>query len=429
MLLCNKEQNRMKKKFVYTLIVLCLFKISYAQNNTSAYSILGIGDIENSYLDRSTGMANTGLAMASNRFLYQANPASYSYLDDKFFNVEVAARFKSVFYSGTPVVNTSANNSTDLQFKKFVFAIKLKPRWGFSLGLLPYSTSNYSFYGQKSISGVNASVNAYYEGYGSTNQFYIANSYRISKHLSIGIQSSWLFGQLQQQETILPTGINDSALITNRNIFLGNLYFSYGLQYHTRLNKNWSLSLGATAALKTKLRANYNLQVQSGTTYIINNQHYKDDFMVLPQTYNGGIAAVLKDKFTFAIDYGFQNWNSLNYKGFSYALVNSNKISTGFEYSNKVKVRDLLYEKYFLQAGLYLNNSYMQIYGQQINDYGLSLGAGGSFTRAPWLSLQGAFQVGSRGTTSNGLVQENYTQFNITISFRDFWWVNLKHYD
>ncbi len=419
----------MMKRIIYTLIVLCLVKISYAQNNTSPYSILGIGDLENSYFDRTTGMANTGLAMASNRFLYHANPASYSYLDDKVFNVEVATRFKSVFYSGLPIVSTSSNSSSDLQFKKFVFAIKVKPRWGISLGLLPFSTSNYSFYGTKQLNGTNGMVNSYYEGNGNTNQFYLANSYRINRHLSIGVQGSWLFGQLEQKETILPTYINDSSLITNRNIFLGNLYFKYGIQYHTQLNKNWLLSLGATASLKTKLRANYTLQVQSGTAYIINNEHYLDNYFVLPQIYNAGIAATLKEKFTFALDYGYQNWSTLNYKGFNYALVNSNKISTGFEYSSKVKARDFLYEKYFLQAGLYYTNSYMQVYGQQINDYGLTLGVGGNFTRAPNVGVMGTFQVGTKGTTNYGLVKENYTQFNLTISFREFWLVKLKHYD
>ena len=86
----------MKKRFFYILIILCSVKGVNAQNNTSPYSMLGIGDLENSYFDRTTGMANTGLAMASNRFLYQGNPASYSYLDDKIFNVEVASRFKSI---------------------------------------------------------------------------------------------------------------------------------------------------------------------------------------------------------------------------------------------------------------------------------------------------------------------------------------------
>jgi hypothetical protein len=419
----------MKKRFFYILIILCSVKGVNAQNNTSPYSMLGIGDLENSYFDRTTGMANTGLAMASNRFLYQGNPASYSYLDDKIFNVEVASRFKSIVYSGQPVVNTATNTSTDLQFKKFVLAMKLKPRWGISLGLLPFSTQNYSFYGTKIINGTTTSVNAYNEGYGSTNQFYLANSYRVSRHLSVGVQAAWLFGQLQQKETIPATAINDSAIVTNSNIFLGNLYFTYGLQYHTKINKNWDFSFGATAALKTKLRANYTLQVQEGTTYIINNQQYQNYYFTIPQTYNAGVAAVLKNKFTFAADYGFQNWSTLNYKGYNYSLTNSSKISTGFEYSNKIKARDFLYEKYFLQAGLYYSTSYLQVYGQNISDYGFTIGAGGSLPRAPNLSLLAAFQVGSRGTTAEGLVKENYTQFNITISFREFWYVKLKHYD
>jgi len=37
------------------------------------------------------------------------------------------------------------------------------------------------------------------------------------------------------------------------------------------------------------------------------------------------------------------------------------------------------------------------------------------------LGLQAAIELGKRGTTDNGLIKEKYTQFNVTISYRDFW--------
>ena len=93
--------------------------------------------------------------------------------------------------------------------------------------------------------------------------------------------------------------------------------------------------------------------------------------------YSGGIAALLNNKYTLAVDYSYQGWRDLKYQGLSYELVNSNKISAGFEYANKVKLRDGgFFERSFLQAGLYYDESYLKINGKQLTSYGLTLGAG-----------------------------------------------------
>ena len=40
-----------------------------AQNNTSPYSLIGIGDIEKSSFDRTSGMGHAGVALSSNRYI------------------------------------------------------------------------------------------------------------------------------------------------------------------------------------------------------------------------------------------------------------------------------------------------------------------------------------------------------------------------
>lgn len=418
----------MKIVFIYLFCFTGLLPEAIAQNNTSPYSIIGIGDIEKSSFDRTSGMGHAGLALSSNRFFYQANPASYSSLDEHFFYFEVATRYKSVGYTGTPITDFTQNHSSDIQFKKAALAIKIKPRWALSIGVMPYSTSNYSFNATKTIQGSNVTTNAYYEGSGSTNQFYIANSYTVSKNLSIGLQASYLFGQLQETETI-SSDIADSVLTTNRNIFLGNPYLKLGIQYKTKLNKRWSIALGATVSNKTKLRADYGLLVKDGSSVIINNEYYKSNYFTIPLTYSGGMSATMDNAYTFAADYHYEGWSNQNYKGINYSLVNSRRISAGAEYSKKIAYLNQLYEKYFFQTGVFFSNSYLRIAGQQLNDYGLTFGAGVQLARSGF-GLQGALEIGKRGTTDYSLIKENYTQFNVTLSYRDFWVSRkMKKYD
>jgi hypothetical protein len=416
----------MKKKLFYILIFVGITSVSIAQNTPSPYSIIGIGDIETSSFDRTTGMSNSGIALYNGRFFYQANPASFSYLDDHLFHVEISTRFKAVTYSGVAITANAANQANDLQFKKISAAIKVKPRWAISVGLVPFSTSNYSFISKKTIGGGGVDVNAYYDGSGSINQVYVGNSFRVNKNLSIGIQTGYLFGQLAEKETILTT-ISDSTLTTTRNIFISNPYVKFGAQFHKRISDKWNLSAGAVGSLKTKLRANYSLLVKDGTSILVDNQEYKNQYFTLPVTYGGGIAATLKNTYTFALDYNYQGWSNQNYTGVGYALVNSTRYSAGFEYSHKSKYRDIYFEKYFLQSGLFYNDSYLKISGQQLNDFGGTIGAGLNTLKG--LSLMGALEIGKRGTTSNGLIRENYTQFTLTLSYRDFWYTKVKRYD
>ena len=73
--------------------------------------------------------------------------------DDKFFNFEMTARAKYINYSGDPITSSSCTSS-DLKIKKMSLALKIKPKWGVSLGLLPFSSANYSFYSNKNIAGL-----------------------------------------------------------------------------------------------------------------------------------------------------------------------------------------------------------------------------------------------------------------------------------
>src|ERR1700755_1188305 len=102
----------MRAIFLFVLCLSCTIMAAHAQNNTSPYSIIGIGDIEKSAFDRTSGMGHAGIALSSNRFLFQANPASYSALDEHFFHFEVSSRYKSVGYSGTPITDPTQSQSS-----------------------------------------------------------------------------------------------------------------------------------------------------------------------------------------------------------------------------------------------------------------------------------------------------------------------------
>jgi hypothetical protein len=417
----------MKSKIVYISFFLCFMCCkAWAQNNTSPYSILGIGDIESGYHGRWSGMANTSVALSSNRYLNQANVASLSQLDDQFFVFEVSGRYKYTNY-----INTSSTaldvHSADLTMRKLALGIKVTKKWGSGIAFNPYSSSNYSFYSKKTIQGTNYQTDVYNEGNGGLNQVYWANSYTIIKNVSLGVQTGFLFGSLNQQES-LSTAVSTTPILTTRNIYLRSPFINYAFQYKGKVGKKWQVGLGATYAGQKSLNAEYSVKVTDNDVAIVDEEVIKNDNYQIPKTYTAGAALTYDKKFTIASDIRNQDWSTLNYKGYNYRLVNSTKYSAGFEYSKKISAFGISLENAFYQAGFFYNKSYLQLYDQQLKDYGFTLGIGANSKRNS-LGYHVALEIGSRGTTNKGLIKENYSQVTFTLSYRDLWYTKGRKYD
>lgn len=412
-------------KYSITCVLFGMMHSLYAQNTSSPYSILGIGDIEESFFNRTSGMANTGIAYRSPHFLISNNPASYSALQEQFFMVEGSARGKFVSYYSN-ILNGTNTQARDFSVNRLALGIKVNKWWGSSVGLTPFSTANYAFSGKKTIQGTNISAPADYEGTGGVNKAYWDNGIRLGKHFSVGVSTAFLFGSLTQTETLAGTD-ETASIVTTKNIFLRNLYMSYGAQYFTRLSSKWDLTLGATYANKTNLAAEYSTDITTGTTSI-KNEVTKNDYFRLPNSVGMGISVTKNKKLSMLADYRYQDWSSLNYHGSGYSLQNSNRASVGVEFVKLRQVWPVTVEKVFYQAGLFYSNSYLSVYNEQLKDMGVSVGIGFNSKRSTLSYLIG-FEYGVRGTTSQNLVQEKYGKLTLTLSYKDFWYTKgVKYY-
>ena len=74
--------------FTVVLTVL-LIASGYSQTNNQPYSIHAIGEITDNIINRTSGMASTGLAYRNNRYIITNNPASLSAMDNQFFAGEI----------------------------------------------------------------------------------------------------------------------------------------------------------------------------------------------------------------------------------------------------------------------------------------------------------------------------------------------------
>ncbi len=402
------------------ILLLSACNLGYAQNTNSPYSILGIGDIETNYYNRTSGMANTGLAYRNDRYLINNNPASYTALQQQFFSFELSARGQFISYKGTPLDGTSASGK-DFAIKRISVATKINKWWGSAAGMMPYSTANYQFNSYKNIQGTNATIPVAYDGSGGVNQVYWSNAFEPVKHLSVGINAAYLFGSLSQTENLTTDGLA-TTLTTTRQVFLKNFNFTYGLQYYTPLTKKWDLSIGGIYAPGNNLAADATVVVSDNGTQLSNTtDNEKNTSFKLANASGLGFSITKNKKYTFTGDYKYQAWSSTNYTGLNYSLKNSSRASLGFEISNKKSYfNNVLFEKNYLQAGVYYGQSYLAIKGQQLNEKGFTLGYGVN-SKKNLLGCSIGLDVGQRGTQLAGLIKENYINFTFTVSYRDFW--------
>ena len=80
----------------------------------------------------------------------------------------------------------------------------------------------------------------------------------------------------------------------------------------------------------------------------------------------------------------------------------------------------------FFQVGGFIDNSYLSVKSHQIREFGVTLGYGSNHRNLLYnLSLE----LGQRGAISDGLIKENYFQFTIGLSYRDFLFSKGRKYN
>ena len=403
--------------------MICLFLFS--QNTNSPYSVYGIGDIDNNSYNRTSGMGGTGLAIKSSVFLIDNNPAALTGLSRSFYVATIAATGKSSSFSGEPI-NSSNSNSKDFWIKRFMLAVKINKFWASGFGFNQFTNVNYNFNGTKFIEGSTNSYSVAYQGDGGLNEYHWTNAIALGNHFSLGLKSSFISGSINQNETLNEADALTS-ISTQQQDYISHFRIQGGLLYEIALNKSWDLSIGGKYSPKTRLSAERALTVKENNVVVVNNRYIKSDRFYLPVTYAAGIAMKHNKKTTYAVDYTYEDWSSLGIKEQGWQLINSNRISAGAEFSSYKNDHGYLVEKNFFQIGAFINNSNLQVRNTPINEWGVTVGTGGSMRNSflYTFSLEG----GVRGTTQQNLIKETFIGFKLSLSYRDFLFSKGKKYD
>lgn len=420
------------------VIFVALSLPSQAQNSTSSpYSRYGVGELVTQGFGQNRAMGGTGIALRSPNHLNISNPASYSALPKFSFLFDLGLSYRNTRFATENATQT--NNNVNLEYLGMGF--RVAKWWGVGLGLAPYSSVGYTIEREDDLAGIGSSgTNAQkYAGSGGLSKVFWGNSFKLGKHVSLGVNSSYIFGALKQNTVSTVTGEGESSassVITETSSVVKDFHFDFGVQYSTKLGSadNYFLTVGATLANSSDIKA-YTTQLtlnyvsKLGQTFVdtLIDQTSETSHIEMPLSYGAGLSLRIGEKFNFAADYLMQEWDGTSFLGETpEQLANSTTYAAGMQYIPKWN--SLRYfEAMQYRVGVHYTDSYLQFGSEQLTEYGLSFGLGLPL-RGSRSTFNVGFEYGQRGTTDNSLIKENYAIIHFNLSLSDVWFVRPKYH-
>lgn len=408
-------------KKIVLLITILLANFGFAQENTaSPYSFYGIGSARFKGTNDFVNMGGISVYSDSTH-INVLNPASYSNQLITSFQLGMTSSFYNL---NTASASEKAKKTT---FDYLVMGFPVSKKVGVSLGLLPQSAVGYRL-----ISDTRAEDGfvKQYKGKGGVNKVFFGAGYQITPKFSIGMDFQYLFGILNTQSDVLNQNIIYGSREVNESTVSG-LAVNAGLNFKTKFNNKLNFMSSLTYAPEAKLNS-INTRNVSLISALVNGSivtasadtevNVADTKLIVPSKLAIG-AGLGNRKWFLGGDVAFSGSGNQvnrfeNYSNVSYE--NAVKVAIGGFFIPKFDSFNNYFQRITYRGGFKFENTGLVINNTAIKDKSVTLGFGlpisGTFS-----SMNLGVEYGSRGTTSNGLIKENYFSINIGLLFNDKW--------
>ncbi|WP_339917274.1 hypothetical protein [Yeosuana marina] len=433
----------MIKKLV--IVFIAFFAIqSYAQQGTaSPYSFYGIGSLKfkGTVENRSMG----GLSIYTDSIhVNLRNPASYATPNLSSFGGE-SRPVKFTVGGSHSSLNLKSSSSSDkaasTSFDYIALSIPMG-KFGFGFGLMPYTSVGYKL---ESVNSDGDLLNRF-RGQGGLNKVYLGMGYMLAKDLSIGIDASYNFGNITNStvEYIydsegLPLLYNSRE---NNRSDLSGLNVNFGLTYKKLLKDKYEFVTGITYTPKSNLTSNNTRSFStittgaSGQEFVLNTVEtdlnavgLQQTDLTLPSKFSIGVGIGKPRKWFVGTEYTAQQTSKFFNPLYSSTTTNyedASTISLGGFYIPQYNSFTSYFKRVVYRAGLHFEKTGLIINNESIKEFGMSFGLGlpvGDIFSNANLGVE----IGKRGTTSSNLIQENFINFQLSLSLNDRWFQKRKY--
>ena len=421
----NKQLTQM-----YTLRLCILFFVlciisgthSLAQNEIeSPYSRYGLGCLSNASNLQNAAMGKVGYALQSANVINFKNPASYNSIDSLGFVLDIGVTMTSRAME----TENSSQRSSNVGVSHITFGLPIYSWWGTSVGFIPLSDVGYTLSDHQRLGA--DSLDYSYSGNGGMRQLFWGNAFQISNNFSVGLNTSLVWGNIQRIRQVVYHTTNAYNVYVNNSTDLKGVVFSLGVQYFKPINDEYKIGIGAVFTPTAKLFATSTdiprtYTANSGSVSIIDTVYRwgaKKFDVKHPASAGVGVSLQKGNQWIVAADCSWQNWKNYEWNQQTDSLDNALDLNIGFEYLPNI-FSNKFFKKMSYRIGARYSTGYLNLHNNHIKEYAISGGIGLPIKRTK-NRLNLTFEYGGSGTTSDGLIAENFIRGTIGFTFFDQW--------
>ncbi|HAH35498.1 MAG TPA: hypothetical protein DCL81_02800 [Algoriphagus sp.] len=420
----------MLSKIKWHLLGVCctfiLFSEAQAQSSASTYSALGIGEFNYSGLTQNQGMGGLGISFGTGWNANVVNPALQT--RNTIFNFQTSLNYRRINAS-----NGSQSSDVDGGGLSYIaLSLPFKPgKLTMGMGLIQVTSVNYDLQISSMVNNAEIEAVNNINGDGGISEAYISAGYLLAKNLSIGVHGSYLFGSTIRKNQLTLFNENGTQVGSTSEYYerltISDVALKFGTHYYFKVGEKSNLHVGAiyqglgdvNGSAFAKLAAfGEASDPDTEGDLILDNEKGS---IYIPSRYGFGVSYERVNKYVIGLEGQYQNFSDFrNFLGDPLELREAIKLGLGFQIvpdfmsvDNNLKRGTYRVGLEFLQTPYYINQT-------TINDLGINFGASIPVNQLSLMNL--AVKVGQRGTTSAGLIRENYVNFTLGFSLNDNTW-------
>ena len=425
---------------VFLIISVCVSAQDGTYGAYSPYSIYGIGDISQEGTAFNKSMGGVGLATRNRRFINYLNPAAVTARDSLSFMADFGLQQSNKVYRQGDL--RSAHNTFNIY--NFVMSFPIYRSSAFMVGITPFSDVGYDFSSietDPNIIGQTGNISYDSYGTGSVYQVFAGAGVTFWKRLSIGAEAIYYFGNIDKVTNMDYSNSSYRSVNSGSDLMVRGTTGKFGLQYEQKLGGDVSMIIGATYRMSTSLKGmalNYRYANQDSVTDTLKYQEndLRKAGLKFADELGVGISVKGGEKWTAEFNYFRSDWRNSGFDsagGFSvksdtetFTSTVSQSFRAGFEIvPNRNDIRYYL-RKCAYRAGVYYDQSYYKMNGNNVNSMGITLGVTLPVFRL-YNGLTLGVDLGQRSSTRNNMIRERYATFVVGFNIHDIWFQKVQY--
>ena len=434
-------------KKIWILFIFCFLSNDslVSQNSTSSpYSFYGIGSLNFKGTAENRSMGRLTIHNDSIHMNF-SNPASFSGNNMFSFNNEGRLVKFTVGLGHSETKLNTENQQSEVSNSSFDYLGLNVPmgKFGFGFGLIPHTSVGYQL---ESLNSDNL-IKYNYFGSGGLNKTFLGFGYQVNDNFSVGIGASYNFGNLNNSaiEFLYDDEMNPLAYQTRQEdrSDLSGINYKIGLIYSDKITSEieftTSVVISPKHTLTSKNSRNYatvGVNSNNQVSFIVNEINVDLEPLGLHET-----DIIMPLKTSLGIGFGkIKKW----FVGAEYTSINSQNFSNGLLEIDNSQFEDYslysiggfyipdyssfgeIWKRFVYRGGFYYEKTGLVINSESIDEFGISFGlgipAGGLFS-----NVNTTVEFGKRGTTNENLVEENFINFQLSLSLNDRWFIKRKY--